>query len=170
MTMPVKIESGENLPSVREPVGILKASKKRLMTQEEAEAAAKRAGFTIVKARKLAGQKELGEFITQQGVVKIGRSMLAFSAENLANSIEQCDELLEKLEDPESRASLMQTKQHLQQSYIKVAESLIKSAEVDASDGADAGVLANSFAPRQSVVPAVAVQINNGSKKENGNA
>lgn len=127
----------------------------------QAKAAAKALGLSVVKIARLGASKELGAFISQLGVVKIGRTMLATTAEQLQETIVQCDKFLESDDtDPELRAQVIQTKKELLGQYITVANSMIKSAQVDASDGADAALPTLPFMPGAVVVPAHQAQVN----------
>jgi hypothetical protein len=143
------------------PPGDLATTKPSRITAKEAESAAKALGLSVVKVRRLSASRELGTFISQLGAVKIGRTMLAMTAEQLTDTIEQCDKLLADGElDPELRASVITTKKELLSQYIQVANSLIKSATVDASDGADAAIPNLPFLPGQVVIPATNAQVN----------
>lgn len=133
------------------------------ISKRQAEAAARALGLSVVKIKRLAASKELGAWVSQLGVVKIGRTMLAMTADQLQETIAQCDKFLaEEGTDPELRAQVIQTKKELLGQYITVANSMIKSAQVDASDGADASLSAMPFMPGQIVIPATNAQVNLG--------
>lgn len=165
MSDPIVIEDSKTeLPAatVLEPVAEPIPTRPSAISNKQAETAAKALGFSVVKVKRLAASKDLGTYISQLGVVKIGRTMLAFTAEQLQDTIEQCNKFLADDSDPELRAQVIQTKKELLGQYITVANSMIKSAQVDASDGADAAIPSTPFLPGQIVIPAQNAQLNIG--------
>jgi len=137
------------------------------MTSREAVAAAKKAGMQIVSVKKLEGCRDLGRYASEIGVVKVGRAYLLYTAEHLRQAIDQCDVVSAKLKEPEAQANLLGVKDHFLEKLLDAANSMIKSAHVDASDGAHAAIPVGSFPIRQASVPANAVQVNIGVQAAN---
>jgi hypothetical protein len=133
---------------------------KRTISVSEAAKAAKRAGFSILKADKLVHQAVFGQFVEQVGAIHLGRGVLAVAAERISSGLDSCEDLIATVEDPEVQAQLLKTKHDLLKTYIEAANSLIKSAQIGAETAAAEAQTIPGFLPRTAAVPAQAAQVN----------
>lgn len=131
------------------------------VTRKDAVRAAKNLGLSVISVRRLEASRTLGSFIGKAGVIKIGRSMLAFAADHLHESILQCRKCLTDPNlDPEQKIKLIESEKELLDRYVAVGRSMIGSAKVDASDGAEASIPTVTFAPGQKITPVQNMQVN----------
>lgn len=99
--------------------------------------AAEELGMTAFKPGRLAASYALGKAIKKAGVLKIGRTMLLKFGDAAATGLDECDEVLEATSDPELKAMILPTKLGFVKQGIEVANSFIRSAELDGNDDSD---------------------------------
>lgn len=141
------------------PGGLLPARAKPI-TVEDAERSAKRAGMMTVKVSRIKGCKELGDYLSQIGVLSYGRALLAFTAEHARKTLEECDKIRRKITDPNAQAALLSTKESVQGQLIKAAHELIESVKVNSTLWNGEVSNGKSFIPGRPAFPQTAVQLN----------
>lgn len=144
-----------------------KLKPKKTMTVQDAERAIKASGSLCLKARKLKACAEVGDYLTQIGVLSYGRTCLAAGTEHARLGLEECERLrTEKSDDPDYRLNLLNAKDHLIDKLLKGAEALVKSASIDTSNGLTQPSQNRSFLPGQAVFPVIAkeMHVNVGAK------
>ena len=145
----------------------------------------KDAGFISFNGRHLSASAVVGAGIKKLGAVKIGRSRLMISDEQMDRTFQWCEQLLANKpvtnsegdvviyegDEPDSEGSfenkieVLKVMAQISRARSANATRLIESAKVDMSDGSKPSGIAASFIPGQKVVPNAAVQINIGSTK-----
>lgn len=158
-------------------------SKEDRITDREATEAAKDAGFVVVDGKKLQGVGNVGKYVGQEGVIDLGRGMLAFSATKLADLSNRFESALnaasQQLED-EIRdkdgitltsenlgllTSIVEIQKGLLKQQTDVASRLVKTAPEQSSQpkrlvpGPTKGEVLTPAAPQT----AVQVNVNGGS-------
>ena len=139
------------------------------MTVQEAEKALDRAGMIAVRARKIHATKQVGDFITQIGVLSYGRGILAFTVEQARETLEKLQKVMSKRNCPDAlKVEYAKVIETLADKIIKSADILVKSALIDSSRGSDGIPPARSFPPGQTIVPiqAGSVHLNVGTDKQ----
>lgn len=133
-----------------------KLKPKKTMSAKDAERAIKASGSLCLKARKLKACAEVGDYLTQVGVLSYGRACLAAGTEHARLGLEECERLrTEKSADPDYRLNLLNTKDHLIHKLLEGGEALVKSAAIDTPSGLIQPPQNRSFLPRQAVFPVV---------------
>jgi hypothetical protein len=133
--------------------------------------AAKEFGLTTFNAAKLSAFYSGGKAMKKVGVLKIGRMMLYKAGEGASTGLDQCEEALGTIQDPESRAAILPTKLGFAKELREVATAFIKSAELDGNDDSDNRGRVKPFPPGSQAGPTIAVQgqavvtVNNNAEK-----
>jgi hypothetical protein len=91
----------------------------------------------VVSPDRLMASHTLGRALKQVGVLKIGRTMLMKAADGASTGLDQCEEVMEALEDPEAKASILSTKFGFVRELRENAVAFIRSAELDGNDDSD---------------------------------
>ena len=120
--------------------------------------AAKEHGLTTFYPDRLTKTYTMGKVIKKVGVLKIGRVWLAKAGEAASVGIDQCEDALGTIEDPESRAAILPTKLGFAKELREVATAFIKSAELDGNDDSDNKGKIKPFASGAPAGPMIAVQ------------
>lgn len=156
MALPAIVPNGEVPPDVSHGGKLALVS----MTVDQAERAARAAGMITLKIRKVKATSLVGDYLTQIGVLSYGRALLAFTSEQAKLTMERCQKLMSKKGvSAETQLSLMQMNAELIDKLNKSADSIVKSASVDASRGANENPPNKSFHPMQPVVPIMAAKV-----------
>lgn len=122
------------------------------------EAAAKRLGMWTMKADKLAACYSLGKAIKEVGALKIGRTILLAAAANSQESIDKCDEIIDRTTDDALALTALQVKRQYVKSQADVGSKFIESVEVDGSDDAGKQGKVRPFEPGMQAGPVVIAQ------------
>jgi hypothetical protein len=145
----------------------------------------KDAGFIAFNGKHLAASAVVGAGIKKLGAVKIGRSRLMLSDEQMDRTFQWCEQLLANRpvtnsdgdvciyegDEPdtegkfENKLEVLKVMAQISRARSANANKLIESAKVDMSDGSKPSGISASFMPGQKVVPNAAVQINIGATK-----
>jgi len=130
--------------------------------------AATEAGFVGLKASKLLSLGVVGEAVKKMGAVKIGRSSLLLSDEQVDRTFKLCEDLIRGPHSGETdglevtvdqRLAALSLMNHLASSRARMAEAMIRSATVDLSDSAKPAGGIPSFVPKAKSVPVVTAEV-----------
>lgn len=100
--------------------------------------AAKRLGMGTFDEKSLMASHTLGTAMKKIGAIKLGRTLLLRAAEHANDGIEQANQIIEVSTDDELKASVLTAKASMIKAQVEAGDKFIRSAEVDASDDADA--------------------------------
>lgn len=141
-----------------------------IVTAKEADKAAKVAGMRTIKASKFKGIATFGQWVEQNGALRTGLGLIAFTADQLQESLEQAAELDKELQDPEQRVNLIGIKRDLTEQLLDLAKALLKAGEknVTASQPPAAQVPGPPPGMAINVQAGAAIQINSASKEHKG--
>jgi len=126
--------------------------------QESLLKVAQELGLSTFTPNKLLAVHSAGKVMKKIGVLKIGRTMLYKSMEGSETGLDQCEEALRTIQDPESRAAILPTKLGFAKELRESATAFIKSAELDGNDDSDNRGRVKPFAPGGQAGPVLAVQ------------
>lgn len=119
---------------------------------------ARELGYSTFTQSRLLATHSAGTLMKKVGVLKMGRVMLYRSMEGSETGLAQCDEALQSIDDPESRAAILPTKLGFAKELRESATAFIKSAELDGNDDSDNRGRIKPFAPGAQAGPVFAVQ------------
>lgn len=117
--------------------------------------AAKHLGMKSVVADSLGAHMEFGKAIGAAGAIKIGRTMLFSSGHHSQDCINHCDGVIDRTQDDEVKLKALEVKALFIREITDAGVHLIKSAEVDESDGATKTHAVKPPQPGQIVGPMV---------------
>src|SRR5262245_6922323 len=108
------------------------------MSPREIDGALADSGFVELSTRGFVGMGRVGEVIKNVGAIKIGRTKLLLSDEQMSRVFGYCEELIRKdcdideslAVDMDQRITLLQTMNNLAVSRAKAAEAMINSAKI----------------------------------------
>lgn len=133
-----------------EPVPTTKA--KPAVSLSKARKAAEDAGMAIINVKGLEAMGVLGEFISTTGAIRIGRSQLAFAAQNYDIAMTTMRDLLARdsgkaAEDDELRYRIADGLREVVDSYSENAMRLIESAKHEPQTGEEGPKRQAGFSP-----------------------
>lgn len=169
---PLAVEPTNNEPTVAFPVGIQerlgpslavarrqKAKPKRI-SEKAVKNALKKAGMPAIEPAMIRAAAIVGAFVKQEGAIKTARANLVFTEDQLKRGVIQCDEAIACEVDPKRKALLIRVKLDFIHELNRHAEIMMKSAQIDATDGADAAQSIVPFGIGQVVIPQTNTQVN----------
>lgn len=125
------------MPATTDPqVALTKPPKPRsrkpvLMTNEEAQAAAVRAGFICVRADRIEGAAALGQYATELGPLKLSRAWYVMATSEVQNTMAQLDTALSRNPEPEVEGALLALKKGLIGDVLLAARGMADSCKID---------------------------------------
>jgi len=127
---------------------------------DEVTKAARDFGLVRFSGQHLLASKTLGEAIKQMGAIRVGRSYLLSAADHTAEALAECTRIVSNTDDTRLQTQLLGFKSQLVRTLGDVGNSLIKSAEVDESNGASKPNSARAPRPGAQVPVVFQQQIN----------
>ena len=137
------------------------------MSPRDLDGALTAAGFIELNSKNLHGISKVGEVIKNMGAIKIGRTKLLLSDEQITRVFQHCEGMLttdcdkpdSDVIDMDQRIQVLQVMNSLAVSRVKAAEALINSAKVDLSDHAKTAGILPSFMPRAKSMTVVTADV-----------
>lgn len=145
-------EQPRHLPMAPEPM-----SRDRML---EANKAARAAGMVSLRASKLKGAADVGDYISELGAIKIGRSYILANMEAIQKSSEYLAREAELPHDPETKVAIYKARNEAFGNLTRAAEVLIKSAETEKMTG-PAPLNKPAWEPGQPMQPPIHITVNN---------
>lgn len=126
----------------------------KTMSVADAEKAMRKAGMLTLRARQIQGTKEVGDYLTQIGVLSYGRAVLAFTTEQARKTMDKLQKVMSKKDCPDSvKMECAKLVEALGDQSIKSATALVESSTIDSSHGASPVPPTKSFTPGATIVP-----------------
>lgn len=104
------------------------------LNSEGVKKAAEKLGLSMLDSDYLLASHTLGNEFKKVGVLKIGRVLVYSAGMHAQKGIEECNDVLESVQDPEIRAGLLPTKLHFVRTLGDMGDRFIRSAELDGND------------------------------------
>lgn len=145
-------ETSGHVPMAPEPM-----SRARML---EANRAARAAGMVSLRASKLKGAADMGDYISECGAIKIGRSYIVANMEAINKALGQMNREAELPHDPETMTAINKSRNEAFGNLTRAAEVLIKSAETEKFAG-PTPLNKPAWEPGQPMQPPIQIQINN---------
>jgi hypothetical protein len=123
---------------------------------DEIIAAAREHGLVVMTPAKLRAVHVLGSAFKKVGVIKMGRTMLAKAGEAASTGLDECQRILDSSDDLDLKAAVLGSKTTFTKELKEIANSFIRSAELDGNDNDDSKPRVRPFGAGQ---PAGPVQV-----------
>lgn len=136
-----------------------------MITDADADQAAKLLGLTKLTSLNLRALSRLGVYVDRFGAVKMSRARTLVTVEQINELLSDVADIVRSSADPQQRINAASVAANLFDKQIKAEANMIKLIEVQPPEQKQQAARNKSFAPQQDV-PRVAVQVNikNGSE------
>ena len=124
---PISIET--HLPVVQPKVG-KPTPKKKLMTEVEADAAAKSLGLNLITGAYLDKANQLGKFLEEKGAIQVGRSMHLITTEHALLAADKVMGMIDDAVDAEMAVNLFKAHQGYLTIVQQAANGIAKASQI----------------------------------------